>query len=117
MVSIASWRRRGGSAHLEKRLSSLQDDLGRLQRDLRGLAAAGGEIAGERVADAFEGAGERARAVADRATERIAELTNGNLDPVRDQVRSQPLTTVFLSIGAGALIGALLAAPIASRRD
>jgi ElaB/YqjD/DUF883 family membrane-anchored ribosome-binding protein len=115
MVSLASWRRRSnGSSQLERKLSALQDDLSRLQRDLRGIAAAGGEIAGEHVADAFDSAEAGARAIADRAAEQLETWTNGNLNPVRTQVRSQPLASVLLSAGAGALVGALL---VAARRE
>ena len=111
MVSIASWRRRSnGSSQLGRKLSALQDDLNRLQRDLRGVAAAGGEIAGERVVDAFESAEAGVRSAADRAADQLGTWTNGNLNPVRAQVRSQPLASVLLSAGAGALVGALLAA-------
>jgi hypothetical protein len=115
MMSLASWRRRSnGSSQLERKLSAVQDDLNRLRRDLRGIAAAGGEIAAERVADAFESAEAGARAMADRAAEQLETWTNGNLDPVRAQVRSQPLGSVLLSAGAGALVGALL---VAARRE
>jgi len=115
MVSIASWRRRSnGSSQLERKLSALQLDLSRLQRDLRGIAAAGGEIAGERVADAVDSAEAGARAIADRAAEQLETWTDGNLNPVRAQVRSQPLASVLLSAGAGALVGALL---VAARRE
>ena len=112
---MAPWRKRRRASHIEKRLSALQQDLTKLQRDLRGLAAVGGEVAGERVVEALGSAGESARIVADRAAEQLESWTNGNLDPVRDQVRSQPLASVLLSIGAGALVGALLISPI--RRD
>jgi len=109
MVSIAPWRKRSnGSVHLERKLTALQGDLNRLQRDLRGLAAAGGEIAGERVNDALESASDSARAAAGRAVGQIETWTNGNLDPMRNRVRSQPLGSVLLSVGAGALVGALL---------
>lgn len=115
MALMGSWRRRSnGSNHLEKKLSALQSDLSRLQQDLRGIAAAGGEIAGDRVADAFESAGVGARAIADRAVGQLETWTDGNLDPVRVQVRSQPLASVLLSAGAGALVGALL---VAARRE
>ena len=126
MVSITSLRRRSnGANHLERKLSALQDDLSRLQRDLRGIAAAGGEIAGERMNDALESASAGARAVAgragagakeaaDRAADQLETWTHGNLNPVREQVRSQPLASVLLSAGAGALVGALL---VAVRRE
>ena len=115
MVSIFSWQRRSnGSSQLERKLSALQNDLGRLRRDLRGIAAAGGEFAGEQVTDAVMSAGAGARTLADRAAEQLETWTDGNLSPVRAQVRSQPVASVLLSAGAGALIGAIL---IAARRS
>src|SRR5205807_2711944 len=84
MATIAPWRRRrGGADQLEKKLSSLQSDLARLQEDLRGLASAGGAIAGETVSDAFDSAQAGARAAAGRAVEQLESWTNGNLEPVR----------------------------------
>jgi ElaB/YqjD/DUF883 family membrane-anchored ribosome-binding protein len=118
MSLIAPWRKRSnGSIHLERKLSALQDDLERLQRDLAGLASAGGEIAGERMSDALESASDSARAAAGRAVEQLETWTNGNLDPMRNRVRSQPLGSVLLSVGAGALVGALLMAPGSTRND
>jgi ElaB/YqjD/DUF883 family membrane-anchored ribosome-binding protein len=109
MASIAPWRRRkSGSVHLEKRLNALQSDLARLQDDLRGLASAGGEVAGESLGEALENAQAGAKIVADRAAKQLGAWTDGNLDPVRKQVRTQPLASVLLSAGAGALVGALL---------
>lgn len=109
MASIAPWRRRkNGSIHLEKRLNALQSDLARLQDDLRGLASAGGEVAGESLGEALESAQAGAKIVADRAAKQLGAWTDGNLDPVRKQVRTQPLASVLLSAGAGALVGALL---------
>lgn len=109
MASIAPWRRRSsGSVHLEKRLNALQSDLARLQEDLRGLASASGEVASESVVEALENAQAGAKVAAGRAIKQLGSLANGNLDPVRDQVRSQPLASVLLSVGAGALVGALL---------
>ncbi len=114
-MSLASWRRRSnGSSQLERRLSALQHDLNRLQVDLRGIAAAGGEIAGERVADALGSAEAGVREMADRAADQLETWADGNLSPVRAQVRSQPLASVLLSAGAGALVGALL---VAARRE
>src|ERR1051326_7379531 len=96
MASIAPWRRRkSGSVHLEKRLNALQSDLARLQEDLRGLASAGGEVASESLAEALDNAQAGAKVVADRAARQLGSWTNGNLDPVRSQVRSQPLASVL----------------------
>lgn len=117
MASIARWRRRSGQKNLEQKLSALQDDLTRLQRDLRGLAVAGGESAASRLADALDATTERARGAAERAGEQMDEWTDGGLDTMRDQVKNRPLTSVLISVGAGALVGLLLAAPRLSRED
>ena len=117
MASIATWRRRkSGADHLEKRLGALQSDLVRLQEDLRGLASAGGEAASETLADALESAQAGARLVAGRTADQLGSWTDGNLEPVRGQVRAQPLASVLLSAGAGALVGALLFG-LGSERD
>ena len=115
MVSMASWRRRSnGSGRIERKISALQDDLSRLRLDLRGIAVAGGGIAGERLTDALDSAGSGARAIAGHAAGQLETWTDDNLNPVRAKVRSQPLASVLLSAGAGALVGALV---VAARRE
>ena len=117
-MAIASWRRRKrGQKHLDQRLSALQDDLGRLQRDLKGLAA-GGEKAASRVSDALDVTAQRALSAAERAAQQLESWADDSLEPVRDQVKTQPLTSVLISIGAGALVGLMLAGPrIGGRED
>ena len=100
----AKRKRSDGTAHLEQKLAALQSDLAQLQEDLRGLAGAGGEIAGERMSTILE----EAETVADRAADQIGNWTNDNMIAVRDAVRGQPLSSVLLSIGAGAIVGAFL---------
>jgi|SRR5579871_1264918 len=116
MVSFFRGRARGAN-NLETRISDLQEDLVRLQKDLRGLAAAGGERASSRITEIVDGASGTARAAAGRAAEQLGDWTDESLSPVREQVKSQPLASVLLSIGAGALIGAILAAPRLSRDE
>ena len=101
---MAAKRKRNGAAHLEQKLAALQSDLAQLQDDLRGLAGAGGEIAGERMSDMIG----QAETAADRAADQIGNWTNDNLVAVRQAVRTQPLSSVLLSIGAGAIVGAIL---------
>ncbi len=100
----AKRKRSNGTAQLEKRLTALQSDLAQLQADLRGLAGAGGEIAGERMNDMLG----QAENAADRAADQIGNWTNENLVAMREVVRGQPLSSLLLSIGAGAIMGAFL---------
>ena len=117
MVSLFPGRERS-EARLEKRISALRDDLRSLQRDLRGVTEAAGEHATSRFADLVDDASERTRSAASRAADQLGDWTEESLSPVRERVKSQPLRSVLLSIGAGALIGAILAAaPRANRQE
>ena len=40
--------------------------------------------------------------------ERVEDWSEDNLETLRETVRNQPLASVMLSVGAGALLGALL---------
>lgn len=96
-------RKKGNGHDLSARLDSLRDDLGLLQKDLRGLLSDAGGAANEQVHQTVRGALSSLENVADR----IEDWGSDNLDSVRDVVRSQPLAAVALSMSAGALIGAL----------
>jgi ElaB/YqjD/DUF883 family membrane-anchored ribosome-binding protein len=101
---MARRRKSNGNGHdVQARLDALRDDLGALQKDLRGLLSDVGGTANGQVHDAVKGALSSVEDVADR----IEEWGSDNLDSVRDVVRSQPLAAVALSMSAGALIGAL----------
>lgn len=88
---------------MQARLDALRDDLGTLQKDLRGLLSDAGGAANDHVHRTVNGALSSLEDVA----ERIEDWGTENLDSVRDVVRSQPLAAVALSMSAGALIGAL----------
>jgi ElaB/YqjD/DUF883 family membrane-anchored ribosome-binding protein len=97
-------RRKKSNGHdLQGRLDALRDDLGSLQKDLRGLLSDAGGVANDQVHKTVTGALSSLEDVADRIEDWGAE----NLDTVRDAVRSQPLAAIALSMSAGALIGAL----------
>lgn len=93
-------RRASGEGQVESRLSALRQDLEALQQDMRGLGEGVGEAAQARLAEAL------------RATENLAaqmeEWTNEHLDTVREAVREQPVAAVLVSMGIGALLGALI---------
>ena len=101
---MARRKKSNGNGHdLSARLDSLRDDLGALQKDLRGLLSDAGGAANEQVQEAVKGALSQVEDVA----ERIEEWGSDNLDSVRDVVRNQPLAAIAISMSAGALIGAL----------
>jgi hypothetical protein len=78
-------------------MSAVRADLGALQRDLRGLMNEFGGAAAREV-----------RGTVDATVGRLEAWGSENIAGVRNAVRSQPLKACVLSIGAGALIGALL---------
>jgi ElaB/YqjD/DUF883 family membrane-anchored ribosome-binding protein len=89
-----------GEGQIEARLSALRQDLEALQEDMRGLGEGVGEAAQERLTEAL------------RATEALAAQTqdwgNENLETVRDSIREQPVAACLVSMGIGALLGAIL---------
>ncbi len=93
-------KRTSGDGQIEARLSALRQDLEALQEDMRGLGEGVGEAAQERLTEAL------------RATEALAaqaqDWGNENLDTVRDSIRDQPVAACLVSMGIGALIGAIL---------
>jgi ElaB/YqjD/DUF883 family membrane-anchored ribosome-binding protein len=72
-------------------------DLDALQKDMRGLVSEVGGVATREMRGAMGG-----------AVERLETLSSESLAGVRDVVRTQPLKACAISLGAGALIGALL---------
>ena len=96
MVSRKGKKARNGS-HLQGRMSAVRSDLDALQKDVMGLVNEAGGVATREV-----------RGAVDETVGRLEAWSNENLAGVRKAVRSQPLKACALSIGAGALIGALL---------
>jgi ElaB/YqjD/DUF883 family membrane-anchored ribosome-binding protein len=105
---------KNGSKAVDAKLGALRSDLEAIQSDIR-KAARDGEGAVNAQAQAALHAAE---SVAERAL-RLAEetamdwagdvesWTNDNLDSARESVRAQPLSAMLLSLGAGALLGAI----------
>ena len=83
--------------HLQGRMSAVRADLDALQKDVRGL-----------MNDVSNAATREVRGAVDGTVGRLEAWSSENLAGVRQAVRNQPLKACALSIGAGALIGALL---------
>lgn len=88
-------RRKRGMEKVEKQLDAIQSELSDLQKDARALAGHVGKAAG----GALDAAGE--------AYNGMEKWTTGNIQSMRGTVRDQPLTAVLVSLGAGAVLGAL----------
>jgi hypothetical protein len=85
-------------------LSAVRSDLDTLQKDVRGLVSEVGGVASREVQGAMGGAIHSAQ----EAVERIWSKENGG--GMRDVLRNQPVAACVLSLGAGAIIGALCCA-------
>jgi len=98
-------KRRNGNGHTtQATLHSLQEDLAALQANMSKVIAGFGTSA----ADGMSHAMHSASSTAEDVVERVEEFGQEGVDTVRSTIRSQPLTAIAISVGAGALIGALL---------
>jgi ElaB/YqjD/DUF883 family membrane-anchored ribosome-binding protein len=100
--------------HIGKRLGTLRSDIAALQDDMKGLADTAGDAANDSArlaAHAAENIAQRAYQLAEEAVAEVADEVetwgNENLDTVRESVRTQPLSAVFLAMGMGALLGSV----------
>ncbi len=85
-------------------LRALKEDLAALRADLGRLRAA----ATEEVSEGAAGAGAKLREVMRHAYEGLRDRSQDVLDKGRDKVREYPLTTVFVALLAGVVVGMLL---------
>ncbi len=92
-------RSRKHKRNLGARLDELQSDLSALRRE-----------AGKLVED-VSGAAIGALDAAEAAYGDAGKWTAGNISSMRSSVRSQPLAACLVSLGAGAVLGALLLRP------
>jgi ElaB/YqjD/DUF883 family membrane-anchored ribosome-binding protein len=111
---MAGRQKKNDTKNIDKRLGALRSDLDALQGDMKGLAGDVTDVADGRVHRAIrdaENVAERAFRLAEEAATNMADdvetWTNGNLDSVREAIRAQPLAAIGLSMGAGALLGAI----------
>jgi ElaB/YqjD/DUF883 family membrane-anchored ribosome-binding protein len=97
---MAQRRKRRNGNGAEASLESLQEDLAALQADMSKVIAGLGGAASVGVAQAM-------RAAEDMA-EQVETIGQDGVDTVRNTIRTQPLVACAISVGAGALLGALL---------
>jgi hypothetical protein len=88
-------RKKRGMKKVEAQIDALQSELSSLQKEARSIAGQVGKAAGNAV-DAAEA-----------AYNGVEQWTSENVKSVRGSVRDQPLTACLVSLGAGAVLGAL----------
>ncbi|HEY1630243.1 MAG TPA: hypothetical protein VGF56_02960 [Rhizomicrobium sp.] len=99
---------------LKAQLDALVADLRTLQADVGKLAQGAKSEAGERVTEALKQAEIRltaavaqAQTAATQAYGQAEEWATDNIDSLRDTVREQPIVSVAVAAGIGALFGLL----------
>jgi ElaB/YqjD/DUF883 family membrane-anchored ribosome-binding protein len=103
METIMAARRKATTPNLEARLEALRADLLQLQTDLKGLAGGVGDEASSRLSEMLSATED----MADQVATRVEEWTDDNMDSLRESVRDQPVAAVLMSLGVGALLGAI----------
>ena len=112
---MARLRKTAATKGFDAKLDALRSDIDALKNDTASLAADGQEIAHDRARSAMrtaENVAERAYRLAEETATDLADdaetWTNDNLKSARERVQRQPISAMFLSLGVGALLGALL---------
>lgn len=102
-MDIRTRSKKNGAARdaLKARASDVMDDFAELRKDMSRLADAAGKTARGEVRDAGQRLRNLGRQIADRA--------HTGADYVSAQVRNRPVAALGASLGAGLLIGLLLA--------
>ena len=100
---MAARRKAANSHSLEARLEALRADLQQLQSDMRGLAGGVGDEASERLNEMLRATED----MADQVATRVEEWTDDNMDSLREAVREQPVSAILMSLGIGAVLGAI----------
>lgn len=88
-------RKKKDMKNIEAQIEALQSELSALRRDARSLIGS------------FSKSAANAVDVAESVYDGAEKWTADNVHSVRGTVRSQPLTALAVSLGAGALLGAL----------
>jgi ElaB/YqjD/DUF883 family membrane-anchored ribosome-binding protein len=101
---MAQRRKRRNGHVAQASLETLQEDLALLQANMSKVFAGLGGAASEGVTHAMRSAS----TTAEDMVEQVESIGQDGVDTLRSTIRSQPLTALAVSVGAGALIGALL---------
>ncbi len=104
-----------GNGTIDRRLEALRNDFDTLQTDVKSLAGDAGVVASERISKAIRSAedvAKRALHLAEDATsqaiDNVEHWADDNLNTVRGSIRDQPIYAIGISMGVGAVVGAML---------
>jgi hypothetical protein len=110
-------KKNGSQKKMDARLGALRSELETLETDMKELAGDVEGIADKRVHQAIrkaESVAHRAYRIAEESVTHVAgdmeAWADGNVELARKSIRSQPISALALSMGAGALIGAIVGA-------
>ena len=105
---------KNGSKAVDAKLGKLRSDIAAIQSDMREAASDGEHVVNARAQAALraaESVAERALRLAEETAvnwaDDVESWTNDNLDTARESVRAPPLSSMLLSLAAGALLGAI----------
>lgn len=107
-------KKKSGSKAMDAKLGALRSDLEAIRSDIKKGAKDGEGVVNAQAQAALQAAGsvaERALRLAEETAmdwaDDVETWTNDNLDSARESVRAQPLSAMLLSLGAGAILGAI----------
>jgi ElaB/YqjD/DUF883 family membrane-anchored ribosome-binding protein len=99
---------------VNKRVDAIRSDVESLQSDVKGLSDSALELGSEgakmavRTAEAIALRALRlAEETARGAADDVEHWAQGNLDDARESIRSQPISALLVSLGIGAVLGAI----------
>lgn len=95
---------------LRSELETLETDMKVLAGDVEGIVDSRVHLAIRKAEDVAHGAYRLAEESAAHVANDVKDWTNDNLNSVRKSVRARPLSLLALSMGAGALVGAIISA-------
>jgi len=101
---------------MSKETQAISNDMGQLAEDAQALMAATADVAGEKVAEArkrLAAALERGKDLCGRAREKVAQGAKA----ADEAVHEHPYQAIAIGVGAGVLIGFLLARRCCHSRD
>jgi ElaB/YqjD/DUF883 family membrane-anchored ribosome-binding protein len=99
---------------LRSELETLEADVKRVTGDVEGIADNRIHLAIHKAEDIAHRAYHLAEETTAQAVDDVEAWASGNLDSARKSIRAQPFSALALSVGVGALVGAILG--VAGRR-
>jgi ElaB/YqjD/DUF883 family membrane-anchored ribosome-binding protein len=96
---------------LRSDLDAIQDDMKSVVGNVENVANDGAQAAMHDAKNVAEHAYRLAEEAAAHLVDDVETCTDDNLDSVRGSVRAQPLSALALSMGVGALLGAIFLRP------